>query len=484
MDSWVGGGIDELTLLDEAAIEIQLPCSDLSFELGRPCIVEALSPGVYLSSISAEDRATGNVESPDIQGHFVRLVSLRRKVLRFVRGWDQIQISWLAESEFFVLQAQLHQWLANLPESLHVARAATSQKSRAPQLGAILLLHLTYHQTMSDLMRIGMSELSAGHIRQSLEQTAFLKTAEDQCFEHNMALCALFVGAASHGLEALTDTWLSIVAHGSARIVIDYFSMGLGSSREKGEAVRKHAMAAVHSNIRALERMIPIHAPAQSLYTATINLLSKADTMALSANTDQLAPSDILENQERPAINPDISAQYVSDSLPNSLSNFWMARTDMPDNKTHTPGRASLTSMSSYQDLSYRATGNACKSGPDFPDHREIEQAAPFDLATNPAPIPYPASFTTLIEDPLTTLDYRADGSQAYFVTSGLEFPAQQWIPGTTSRPTGSGNSSHYLDSQAGGPVEIPGPVPRTLFDMPSIFPEDRSAGQALTWSV
>lgn len=97
------------------------------------------------------------------------------------------------------------------------------------------------------------------------EQAAFLKTGQDQCFEHNMALCALFEEASSHGTAALTDTWLSVVAHGSARVIIEYITLGLGSSREKGEALRTHAIAALHSNIRALKSMIPLHASAQAL---------------------------------------------------------------------------------------------------------------------------------------------------------------------------------------------------------------------------
>lgn len=82
MDSWVGSGVDELTLINEADVRIQLPCSDQSFESQQSCIVEALQPGTYLPFISAEDRLQGSVQELDLQGHFIRLVSLRRKVLR------------------------------------------------------------------------------------------------------------------------------------------------------------------------------------------------------------------------------------------------------------------------------------------------------------------------------------------------------------------------------------------------------------------
>lgn len=84
MDSWVGSGRDEVPLLEEADLQIQLPCSDLSFELEHPRIVEVLEPATYLSFTAAEDRTRGNVDTVDIHGHFIRLVSLRRKVVAYV----------------------------------------------------------------------------------------------------------------------------------------------------------------------------------------------------------------------------------------------------------------------------------------------------------------------------------------------------------------------------------------------------------------
>lgn len=82
MDSWVGSGVDELTLIDEADVRIQVPCSDASFEAGKACLVETLQRGNYLSFLSPSTIAQGPVENPDIHGHFLRLISLRRKVLR------------------------------------------------------------------------------------------------------------------------------------------------------------------------------------------------------------------------------------------------------------------------------------------------------------------------------------------------------------------------------------------------------------------
>ena len=82
MDAWVGSGVDELALLDEKDIKIQLPCSERSFSFQVPCIVETLEPSSYLPFISEHARLDGPVDAPDLAASFIRLISLRKKVLR------------------------------------------------------------------------------------------------------------------------------------------------------------------------------------------------------------------------------------------------------------------------------------------------------------------------------------------------------------------------------------------------------------------
>lgn len=83
MDSWVGSGVDELTLLEEADIHIQLPCNDKSFNAQQPRIVEALQPGTYSSFVGFGEGSRELMEPLDLRGEFIRLVSLRRRVLRY-----------------------------------------------------------------------------------------------------------------------------------------------------------------------------------------------------------------------------------------------------------------------------------------------------------------------------------------------------------------------------------------------------------------
>ena len=77
MDAWVGSGVDELTLVKEANIKIRLPSDERDF------ILEALSlqadPELPLSGLSGPMGP-----ELDVSAHFLRLVSIRKRVLRCV----------------------------------------------------------------------------------------------------------------------------------------------------------------------------------------------------------------------------------------------------------------------------------------------------------------------------------------------------------------------------------------------------------------
>lgn len=180
---------------------------------------------------------------------------------------DNAQPPWLSGSEFTRLGTQLRHWFKNLPNCLSVTQNAIRQRKDSSQLGGVFFMHFTYHQTVCDLIRIGMKDLfnNRTQVQYTPQQVSFLKCAQDHCFEHCMALCSLYQEAMRHGPEVLADTWLSVVAHDSAKVIIDYISRGLGNSNERGETLRAHAIAAVHSNIQVLKKMTQWHSLAQPL---------------------------------------------------------------------------------------------------------------------------------------------------------------------------------------------------------------------------
>lgn len=87
MDSWVGSGVDQLTVLNEVDMKIQLPCHSRNFLYQIPCITETLDQGKVLDFLprSILSASTSPVESMGMMAHFVRLIRIRRRVLKYSR---------------------------------------------------------------------------------------------------------------------------------------------------------------------------------------------------------------------------------------------------------------------------------------------------------------------------------------------------------------------------------------------------------------
>lgn len=86
MDSWVGSGVDQLTIFDEKDIKIQLPCHSRNFLLQIPCITETMECGKVLDFLFEDMIPENPSENMGMMAYFIRLVELRKRVLRLVRS--------------------------------------------------------------------------------------------------------------------------------------------------------------------------------------------------------------------------------------------------------------------------------------------------------------------------------------------------------------------------------------------------------------
>ena len=185
---------------------------------------------------------------------------------------DTVPPPWAPESEYAVLQSESLSWRNELPASLQFTRTAIHQRKVSNQHGALLLLHLTYHQTMCDLTRIGMRELFRirGAVIFPVEQLSFLRQVQDSCFDNCMAVSSVFSECLKHGLEALADTWLCVVSHDASRVLVHYVTNRLGSpGRHTASDFRSKVEAALQIHVRALEKMIPIQTLARPLVSSS-----------------------------------------------------------------------------------------------------------------------------------------------------------------------------------------------------------------------
>jgi hypothetical protein len=84
MDALVGSGVDQLTLMDERDIKIQLPCNERNFTQQVPCLTETLCPGNWLQILPNNLDTDTLLPSMGIMAYFIRHISIRKRVLRYV----------------------------------------------------------------------------------------------------------------------------------------------------------------------------------------------------------------------------------------------------------------------------------------------------------------------------------------------------------------------------------------------------------------
>ena len=202
-----------------------------------------------------------------------------------VKHLDESQPPWMEQSEYSTLRAECQAWYSSLPESLKFSRSAVQKRKVSGQHGALMLLHITYHQSMCDLTRIGMVELF--RIRAPIvfpaEQHEFVQSVQDACFDHCMAFSSVLQEALHHGTEAFADTWLCVVAHDVSRVQIHYAKNRLGSSaRHDHYGFASEVNAALSVNFEALHRMIPLLALAKPLVSLFLVALTAHNSSVLT----------------------------------------------------------------------------------------------------------------------------------------------------------------------------------------------------------
>jgi hypothetical protein len=82
MDTLVGSGVDQLTLINEKDIKVQLPCNERSFLQQKPCITEIMERGQVLKFLSPEIIPNDPTENMGIMAYLVRHIEIRKRVLQ------------------------------------------------------------------------------------------------------------------------------------------------------------------------------------------------------------------------------------------------------------------------------------------------------------------------------------------------------------------------------------------------------------------
>jgi hypothetical protein len=81
-DSFIGNGVDQLTLIREEDIKIQLPCTERDFLLQGARITEVLQKGQFLKFIDVNSLPAYPSDNIGIRAYYIRFIAIRRKVLK------------------------------------------------------------------------------------------------------------------------------------------------------------------------------------------------------------------------------------------------------------------------------------------------------------------------------------------------------------------------------------------------------------------
>lgn len=277
LDAWTGSGVDQLTLLREADIKIQLPCNERNFRLRIPCVTETLAVGHVLQFLQPAIVPRRPAANMGIMAYYIRIVTLWKRVVRYVKHLDTSPPPWLPESDFAALDADLQSWGRHLPEFISYSPDTIYARLESDQLGSLVLLHCTYHHNLLDLYRISMPDLFK--LRKPFyfppNQQEFLQSLQADCFHHARKISSILEEAIKHGIRYLADSLLPCFAYDSSRVMLYYIARLLDLHRPEAEEIVKDAIGAVESNGKILRAMSALFPLADSLATTTERWLYK-----------------------------------------------------------------------------------------------------------------------------------------------------------------------------------------------------------------
>ena len=275
LDAWAGSGVDQLTLLREGDIKIQLPCNERNFGLRIPCITETLGVGHVLQFLPPAIVPRRPAANMGIMAYYIRVVALWKRIVRY----NHVHLHtaglavaapgpWAPDSQFAALDADLALWRRELPDFVEYSTDTIYARLDSNQLGALLLIHCTYHHNYLELYKLTMPDLFklARPFVFPVEQQGFLRSAQANCYHHARQIADILAEAAEHGgARVLSDCLLPFFVYDSSRVMLYYVARLLDPAREDADALLVDATTAVESNARVLRIMAALFPVAQSL---------------------------------------------------------------------------------------------------------------------------------------------------------------------------------------------------------------------------
>lgn len=285
LDAWTGRGIEQLTLLRGADIKIQLPCNERNFGLRIASVTETLGVGHVLQFLPPSAVPARPADNMGIMACYIRIVTLWKRIVAYVNtGTDRDPPPWMPESEFAVLDADMGRWRRELPDFVEYSPDTIYARLDSNQLGALVLIHCTYHHSYLELYKVSMPELFrpdrssssgsfgvTGAVAFPPEHTELLQALQADCYFHALEVTRLLSEAADHGARLLSDSVLPFFVYDSSRVMLYYVARLLDPGRVDYHTKISEALRAVEVNAGLLRIMASLFPVSESL----VSLLSQ-----------------------------------------------------------------------------------------------------------------------------------------------------------------------------------------------------------------
>ncbi|KAG6292080.1 hypothetical protein E4U46_000507 [Claviceps purpurea] len=291
LDAWAGSGVDQLTLLRENDIKIQLPSNERNFGLRISSVTETLGVGHVLQFLPPAIVPRRPAANMGIMAYYIRVVALWKRIVRYVNHLHAASPPpWNPDSLFAALEADLHLWRQELPDFVDYTTETIYARLDSNQLGALVLMHCTYHHNYLELYKLTMPDLFKlpKPLAFPPEHQDFLQTAQANCYYHAQQIADILAEAAEHGSRLLSDSLLPFFVYDSSRLMLYYVARLLDPNRPGAEAKMRDAVKAVGSNSRVLRMMSALFPVAQSLSATIERWLSKIQVQQSVVHDDLL----------------------------------------------------------------------------------------------------------------------------------------------------------------------------------------------------
>ncbi|KAG9253770.1 uncharacterized protein F5Z01DRAFT_674653 [Emericellopsis atlantica] len=269
LDAW---NTDPLITMKESEIKIQLPCNERNFGLRIASVTETLGVGHVLQCLSPAMVPRKPADNMGIMAYYIRIVTLWKRISNYVSKPDTGPAPWLPSSEFAALDADMSRWRRELPEFVEYSPDTIYARLDSNQLGALMLIHCTYHHAYLELYKIALPELYGLPNSPTFppEQNEAWQALQAESYFHARQIAHLLAEAAEHGPRLLSDAALPWFALESSRVMMYYVGRILPAGRVDVSERVKEAVEATEANVELLKIMGALF-PVSTLYASTVS---------------------------------------------------------------------------------------------------------------------------------------------------------------------------------------------------------------------